>query len=363
LKSRNPEIRFDSIKNLTNNLSAVFLGNSLVDDRDGIVSTLCSVISNPFSDSEHNEALTLVCNLSLQLFTGFDPFVTVLIRQFLPTLCNLTENYQFRLYAIAFITGFSLVAQDVRQQIIEQYCELLTNRQSRGTIFTSGMIIECLKGLSLMISLCESTVSACNCYSKIMGVINRMLGIKDSKVLSETLNLLLLLHESIIEVEMLIENGEDYKLQESHIQFIGNYGGKLAQIPGFASKKIDEQALSKQCALITRVFNGKEKNTSDIVLNNQSVKIIGYKQQTVIAAVRRVTKSHFQEQMTANLIIHRFLGITLMTQQQALGLKRKFKHTIEYHYITKKREREQAIAKKKKQKEDMIDALEEDCQY
>jgi hypothetical protein len=200
----------------------------------------------------------------------------------------------------------------------------------------------------------------CDCYSEITGVIDRMLGVKDPKVLSEALNLLLLLHESIVEVERLIENGEDYEMQESRAEFIGAYGGKLARIPELVSKKADKQSLSKQCALVERIFKGKEKSVSDIVLNHQSIKIIGRKKQTVVAGVKRVTKSHFQEQMTANLMIHQLLGIVLMTSQQALTMKRKFKNTIEHNYITKKREREQSIAKKRKQRENQVYTLEED---
>jgi hypothetical protein len=356
LQSRNPDTRFASIITLINNLSAVSLGSSLADDRDGFVSTLCSVIGHPFSDSEHKEALALVCNLSLQLFTGFDRFATVFVQQFLPTLSDLPANQQFRLYAVGFVAGFSLVAEDARQRVVQQYCELLTNRRSRGAPFTSGMIIECLRGLNLMVSLCASTVSACDCYSEIAGVLDRMLGVKDPKVLAEALNLLLLLHESIAEVETLTESG--CRLQMSRIQFIGAYGGKLAQIPGLAPKKADKRALSKQCALVARIFEGEEGSVDDIVLNNQSVEIVGRKRQTVVAAVRRVTKAHFQEQMATNQIIHQFLGITLMTQQRALGMKRKFKDRIESDCAMKKRAREQAIAKKRKQKEDRTDVKE-----
>jgi hypothetical protein len=222
------------------------------------------------------------------------------------------------------------------------------------------MIIECLKGLNLIISLYKSTVSACDCYDEITGVINRMLGMKDSKILSETLNLLLILHESIIEVETLIENGEDYEMQISRVQFIGNYKGKFARIPELVSKKADKQSLSKQCALITRIFDGEEQSANDIVLNHQSVKIIGRKQQTVVSAIKRMTKSHFQEQMSTNLMIHRFMRITLMTEQQALGKKRSLKGIIEHNYVTKKREREQTIAKKRKQREDQIYTEEDD---
>jgi hypothetical protein len=216
------------------------------------------------------------------------------------------------------------------------------------------MIIECLKGLNLMVSLSDSTVSACDCYSEITGVIDCMLGMKDPKVLSEALNLLLLLDESIVEVETLIENGEGSELQESRIQFIGAYGGKLGKIPELVSKTADQQSLSKQCALVGRKFDGVEKRVNHIVLNNQSVEIRGWKRQTVVAAVKRVTKSHFQEQLIANLMIHQFLGITLMTQQQALNMKRKVKGTMEHDHVLKKREREQAIAKKRKQREDRI---------
>jgi hypothetical protein len=265
----------------------------------------------------------------------------------------LTPNEQFRLYAIGFIAGFSLIAADARQQLFERYCELLTNRRSRGTPFTSGMIIECLKGLSLMISLWEPTLSACDCYAEITGVIDRMLGVKDSEVLSQALDLLLLVHESIVEVERLIENGEDCELQESRVQFIGNYGGKLPRIPELVSKKADKQSLLKQCGLVERLFEGEGKSDSEIVLNSQSVEIIGRKRQTVVAAVRRMTKSHFQEQMAANLMIHRFLGITLMSQQQALVIKRECKGEIEYNYIMKKKERELAIAKKTKRRSEL----------
>jgi hypothetical protein len=214
------------------------------------------------------------------------------------------------------------------------------------------MIVEFLRGLGLMVALYEPEFSVCRFYVELTEVIDRALGVTKPAVLSAALDLLLLLHEAMVEVS---GKGE---LPVGLGQFVGAYRGKLGQVPGLATKKADVQALTKQCALVGRVFEGEQSRT-EIVLNNQVVPILGRRKQAMVGAVRRITGSHFQEQMAGNVMVHALLGVELMSQNEALRTRRQMKPEIEHNRVSGKKERQKAIDKKRKQREDQADVDED----
>jgi hypothetical protein len=342
LQAPDRETRLTALTTLTTNISAAFVGLELDDDRttSGLLSRLFNIVRHPASVLEHNHALTFICIACLQQFDAFEPIANAFVREFLPTLPNLADEHAFRFYAIAVVAAFGLVAEGDRALVLARYCQLFATR----AISTPGVIVECLKGLCVMLACFPLTVSL-PYAGQLSVVISSALAAKHPAVLAAALDLLLLLHECQY-------RNDDETLPQfmTEVQFIGNFIGKLSNVPALAPKKAIQQSLTKHCNKVKRAFAGEVESTA-IVIASQSVRLPGFRKSTFIDVVRRLTKGEFGAQMASNVLIHRFLGISLMTQRSALAMKKKIKPVIESNRTSGKRTREQAIAKKRRQKE------------
>jgi hypothetical protein len=344
LHSPDRATRLAAITALTTNISAEFVGAGLDVDRCGLFSRLFHLIRDPASPSEHNKALTFICIACLQRFEALEPIANAFVREFLPTLTSLSDDHAFRFYAVAVVASFGLVSDTDRNEVLARYCQLFTNRSARGSTFTARVLVECLKGLGVMLACYPLGVSLLH-TGQLCNAIDAALVAKHAPILSAALDLLMLLHECQYR-----HADETLPAVLPEAQFTGNFIGKLDHVPTFVSKKAVQQSLAKHCGRARRAFAG-EVESATITIACQTVPIVGIRRATFISAVRRLTEGEFGAQMAANVLIHRFLGISLMVQSSAVALKEKMKTVIHGSRTVEKRTREQEIAKKRRQKE------------
>jgi hypothetical protein len=331
-------------------LSGLFLAEDLDANLNDMVSDLMCIIANPFVQSEHDEALTLLCNACVQRFTDFDGYARAIINDLLPALADVAPDQTFRLFSIAFIASFGLLADDAKQAVLARYVQILGNRRSRGVDFSPPMITEALKGLALMLSMAPAPLVAVDMFEDIYGVIDKALKSSKTKVLTAALDCVPVVFEAIGEVEEPAMDG---------LQFAGNFAGKFRELPGQVQKKADQKAVNSKCNQIRKVFDGDE-NSIEIVLNSQVVTIAGDRRLTVLAAIRRISGDHFQQQMSENQFFHEYFGFELMTLRTALREKARLKDEIRYDRAVSKQERKKAIAKQRKQKSKRTEAIDDD---
>jgi hypothetical protein len=97
-------------------LAAFFAGQFRDDESDihlnDMVGQLSLIIGLPFSAAEHDDALTPICLLCLQRFSGFDSFKRVVVATLLPPLGRLAQDESFEFLAAAFLAAFGTDSDD-----------------------------------------------------------------------------------------------------------------------------------------------------------------------------------------------------------------------------------------------------------
>jgi hypothetical protein len=341
-----------------------FRGDAIEPYLNDIIKQLSLIISDPFSPTEHDEALTLTCLLCQQRFSAFDPFTRVVVGTLLPRLGRVAQDETLEYFASAFLAAFGTDSDDFRVTVISRLAQLLTNKKARTVEFTPTMTAELLSSLSLVLAAAPPPVAAIQFFAEIQDILASALSASKLKILLAALDLVSVVYESMKFVEKMIEvEGFDGELPMPLIQFCNAYVGRFMTLPGLMVKKVHQRAVTWRCQVIIKTFDGAP-TSSELVLNSQLVTITGARPATLIGAIRRVTQDHFAEQMCDNPLIHDMLGIDLMTRFQALKRIRENKSAIQQDRVITRRQREKAISKarKKKAKREEYHSSEEDVE-
>jgi hypothetical protein len=342
---------------------STFFASTFVDDlidpylRD-LTTSLLAIVSDPFSPSEHDDALSLLCLLCLQRFSSFDPYARVVISELLPGMDSLNANDIAQFFAVSFLASFGLSSIDSQLPVLTRILSLLRNKKVHAVELSGRMIAELTRGLNVMLAVLPPTVCGSQLYEQIAPVVDVLLGSSKRKVLFSALDTLAIVYESLVAVERLLEDGEPVDVPMTVVQFTGDYANKFRKLPSQLAKKADQRAVQERCDELRALFDGAE-NSEEIVLNSQVVTVVGERKRTAVDAFRRVAGAYFQQTMTDNAHVHRFLGVVLLARRVALRLKKGQKAVIEADRAMSKRAKEQMIAKDRKKKEKRVEGDDE----
>lgn len=359
VNSQRIELRISSLQSMNKILTARYIQYEEIEPfLEDTMSALHDPIMNKASREEHDEALAVMCNLSLNTFSEFEPYAQIFLDDILPTLPDLKEDESFRFFTIAFLVSISVNHQDLCMKCFDSLYNIMVNKKSRTTEFTEQMIASCIKAIGLLISSFPDEVLAETIYSKILSLINLAISNQKPLVILAAIDLIPIVYEAVISFEIQSETEEAANSVKSK-QFVSSYKGKLADLGSDLSKKADQKAVKSRVNEIFELFNCStvedssltEGATESIVLNSQEIQVVGVRKCVILSAIRRITKVHFQQQMTENLDIREFFGFTLLTQDHALRLKKKNKREILQNRVQSKKEREMEIDKKRRRKE------------
>ncbi|OHS98664.1 hypothetical protein TRFO_34883 [Tritrichomonas foetus] len=350
INSTRIELRVSALQSMNKILTARYLGyEDLQPYLDDTVNCLHGPIMDRASRAEHDEALGVLCNLAMNTFAEFEPFLRVFLNDIMPTLSDMHEEESFRFFAIAFAVSLSVSHQDLCLNVIKKLISLMMNKKSRTTDFTPEMLAECLKAICLLAATFEDQVVAETLLADLQGLLDLAISNHKPLVILAALDLVPIIYEAIVtnEIQNPTENGVSVVASK---QFAAKYKTKLASLGQDLPKKADQKAVFQKTQEINNIFDG-ETVEEELTLNNQNVTISGVRPVYILQAIRRVTRVHFQNQMSENLDVQNLFGYQLLSTQHALRLKKKHKSEIQRDRVVSKKEREMAIEKKRRQKD------------
>ena len=352
VNSHRPVVRVAGLLSLVELFSREYRGNSpsISSIMNEVMSAISDSITSPQRRDEYESALIVVCLLALNSFSRFESFSPVFINDVLPTLPEITREHSLAFFALAFIVSFGVKSKVTCLQVFDQYVELMLNKKSRSVEFTTDVIVEIARGLKLMLSVFPSSVAAVTHREVIERVIDQLLSSTNPNVLVAGVNLIPVVYESIV---------QELEDPAEHSLFVGKYQGKVKDLPLQVTKKADQKTVRNASSIVEGYLDG-ELLEDKLTLNSQIVPIEGPRHLTFVEAIRRVTKTHFQEQMCTNVNVHTSLGFELMSNHVALRMKKKFKKEVTQERGESKRDREQDIAKKRRQKDQRTFAGDDD---
>jgi len=345
IRSSRLELRISALRSLNELISGQHIAYEEIEEY--VSDLFCStkdVISEYLDISEHDEALAALCNISLNCFSDFEGYSIVFLNDLIPLLPMVLDSERFKFYALAFIVSFSIHSQQPCIDIMSRYIRLLVDKKARSNKFSNETVSEIIRGLTLMISVFPESVPAVILREELKEAMDKLFESHDYEVLFCTLELLSAVYESINEYEP--EDDEEFINVKV---FSAHYKGKILDIHNSVTKKSEQKDLRNKAMSVVSLFDG-ENIEEEITLIHQTKKINGARRIIIASAIRRICKHKYQQQMAENPGIHTTLGFDLMTKNEALRLKKRYKNEIERTRIINTREREQSITKKREMK-------------
>jgi hypothetical protein len=355
LASSNPDLRLSALRALNQQLSSQYMGEDLEDMASSLVSGLANLFTTHYaSRAEHDEAFTAACNLALQFFSGFEVFATTIIENIFPTLADLPSGCDFRFWALPFLAAFSFpVESTVPGTLLSEIINLLTTKSARGVRYTPEVIIEGIRGVNLLLSVIPVDTIVADFMNAALELVDRRLLSKKPEVVLAALDTLLVLHDALVQHCNATEPEDSAEAEERLTAFIGSYRQKFIAFSMERVKSADQKMIKTRCAEIVKIFDGKSEDSDEITLNSQRVLLSGFRNVTVVNAIRRVSASRFEQQITANTAIHQLLGITLKSKPEVEKFKKDHRAEIQQSRVTSKRANEKKRAGQRKKKEAM----------
>jgi hypothetical protein len=354
LGASNPDSRLSAMRALNHQLNAHYIGDDLESAADSLVSGLGPSLTTRYaSRAEHDEALSAVCNLSLQLFSGFETCAGTMVELVLQTLPSLPSDCAFRLWALPFVAAFSFpVESSVPGIVLSEVLRLLTTKNARGVRYTPEMTVEGIWGVNLLLAVLPIETIVSDFLETVMEMTDRRLMSKKPEVVRAALETLLVVHDVLVQHCAIAEPDDLPEVEERLQDFTNSYPQKFRGLVTGSLKKADQKMIKSRCSEITKIFEGESENNDEITLTSQVFVIAGGRNLTVLNAIRRIAGCRFEQQMTGNLGIHELLGIKLMSKLDVKKFKKSHHTQIQHDRATTKRENEQKRAGDRKKKED-----------
>ncbi|KAH0786501.1 hypothetical protein GPJ56_009572 [Histomonas meleagridis] len=345
LYSERSELRLSAMQSMNKTLTARFIGEDILPFLNDTVTALIGPITNPVSKAEHDEALGVICNLALNTFEEFETFTNTILNELMPNLKNIAEEQSFRFFSIAFITSFTMSHHDVCIKVFNRFTDFIIKKKSPN--FTPAMIADCINAIELLVSSLPSDVVATELLPNLKSILETAFSVQKHKIILAAIPLFGVVYEALIDYENGVES-EDESASSSKT-FLFDFRPRLANLSKNIAKKEHKKTIGNEAnAVISSI---EDEIDEELVLANQTVHILGRRNNVKLSAIRRITKVHFLQQMTQNTKIHEMFGFQLMSHAQALRIKKKYKGDIQRERTMNAKEREREIAKKRKKKD------------
>ena len=341
------DIRLAALKSMNEILSGKYIGPDLGELVQDIFGSLVGPITEPASQQEHDEALTVICNLALNSYRDMEEEAFTFLDEIMPTLPGTLTEQNYRFFAVAFVAGFTISSNEKCEAVLSRFLELIINKKKRGVTFEGETVAAIINGCSLLLSILPSTVCVGKLGATIAQAIDVAFSSQKLEVLLAALEALPIIYECIAECEH-ADLEEDYEADAGH--FAAKYKNKILTLADRVEKKQDQKIIRTKVDDIIGYFNGDEI-TETVTLNEQDIELDGPRKVFISGAIRRVTGHHYALMMSQNIGIHNALGFELKATHHVLQQKKKVKKQTERERLQSTKERQMRLANERKKKD------------
>lgn len=223
---------------------------------------------------------------------------------------------------------------------------------------------ELLQGAALIASSLPAEAAAEDLIDELTTIIGITIGADDESYQVDPLLATDGLDLFLIVQECLIERHEELHISQSSSNSVNNFISHFrpyienlhnrANLEGGnkGKNKAREKSLRAKIADVLRCVDGFSKRSIDLAFNEQRVTIEGTRRVIIAEAVKRVTQKNFLSHLQANTALQNDLGFSLVSNQSAVKLMKRFKPEIKQERVMSKKEREMDRNKKRKMKEE-----------
>jgi hypothetical protein len=348
-QSKRADIRLAALQSFNYILSNKFIGPDLEELGHQIFEALLEPITSPVSKEEHDEALAALCNLALNQYRDMEEDSMDFLDKVMPTIAETPTERNFRFFAIAFASGFTISCNEKCEAVLSRFLELITNKKKRTVKFEPATIAEIIDAIALLLSILPSTVCVGRIGEQIASAIDIAFESRKFEILTAALDALPVIYECIDEAER-TANPEEEEVSATAKHFVNRYKNKIVNLPEKLEKKSDQKAIASKVQSILEFFETGEI-VETITLNEQEVDLDEARKITIIDAIRKVTRQHFSNMVSQNTGIHDALGFSLKATRIVLRQKKKVKKQTARERIESTKERQLKLAKDRKKKE------------
>lgn len=253
------------------------------------------------------------------------------------------------------------------------FASLKRRTKNRGS---TQSLRELIQGATLIASALPAEAAAEDLIDELTTVISICIGNENEKedvsldplLAIDGLDLFLVLYECLYERhqelhismnELDISSSDSAQLLKMH-DFISHFRPLIETLPlrvntnvggNKGKNKAKEKALRLKVSDVLRCVDGCSKRQLDLAFNAQHVTIEGARRVILAEAVKRVTQKNFLSHLQSNPALQSDLGFSLVSNQTAVKLIKRFKSEIKQERVASKKEREMDRMKKRKMKE------------
>ena len=315
---------------------------------DDTYDALQASIMNYASREEHDEALLVICHMSLNFFTLFEPTTQMFLDSIMPNLNRSENDEAMRFFTAGFLLSFSVTHKDLCVRAMNLFFKLMINKQTRATQFSHETIIECLSAITLLTASLPEDVVVEEFMPNYQKLLDLFFEKKNPQVLLAMIKLIPILQEALSTYEIQVAN--DKEAENKSKDFLMKYKAKLFSLGEDQLKKADKKSIKSSVKDIVAILEGRPVEES-LTLLNQDITISGIRKNYILNAIRRITTVHFQNQMSENVNIHELFEYHLVSAKYALRRKNEMKGEIQHQRVVSKKEREMAITKQRRKKD------------
>lgn len=336
-------MRLAAIRTLSNIPFSDKYKEFIEDNIDDILTPLREIILGSTDKTEHDEALNLLCHISLILLQSMDIIASPIVKGLLARLSCCEEHEAFRFFAIAFIVVFGMTDDQLKQDTFSQIAELYLDKHKRSSEFSEEIKSEALQSLALLASSIPSDVFCSEHLQTAETIVDRALQSSKVPIITSCLPLVNIILCNVIEME---SNSLD---QTETNRVTSKYSSKIDSAISKIIKKSDAKMVEQKVEEINESLNG-EIPEIHIKLNSQEVTFSGGRTITLVDAIRRVCKTGFQKVMEDNVPLQEMFGFKLMSSQRFMRIEKKQKKIIKEQRVENTKMRQQQLSKQRDNK-------------
>ena len=352
LSSSRSEVRISSLEIMNNILTSIFVGSDIQPFLTTTFSSLLRRVVSANSKHEHDSSLSVICSLCLNTFHEFEPYSSIFLREFVPSLNSIRDDQSMRIFTISFVTAFTISRDDIIIKVFKCLRDFIFENSSSN--ITTNIISECISGIQLIISSLPSNIVSSYLYSDLITILDLIFTIQQHEIIIRGISLFGVIYESLFEFEENHEEGyynsnSNSNDSQSSNSFIHKYRTILFNLINHIHNKEQKKAINNK---LNEVLSSMDEDIEEeFFLSNQAVRIKGLRNITKLSSIRRVSGCHFFTHMTHNHHIHELFDIHLISYFQALSMKNNHKENQQRDRTQHAKEREHEISKQRHQKE------------
>ena len=334
IQNERADMRLASLKAMNELFTSRYFGIYIQDYAPTIFDSLMTIIDNPTSNSELNEALLVSCTYSLSAdFHYQEDFQFV--NELLAHLPELDKQSKLKPFTIAFLLYYCTKEQS--SSALNQILILLTNKKQRGAEYDSTVIAAMLNAVAMILSKDENASEQRRYEDLIQTSLNNAFESSKPDIILSGIHLLKVFYHNLVVTLSDELNTEKYK-------------NKLITLESKVERKEDKRSIREAVTDILTFFSTYEAEET-IIIDEQTIELTNLSQIMFIDAVRRITNYNFSNMISQNKYIHKLLDIKLKPVHMAIIHKKKEKKDTNTARMANSKTREIEIAKARKKKE------------